>query len=144
MSQFPSQKIFFIYVIKSSSPSSSCQFTNIAFVKIPHICYSFYFYIFYYADVERQLAYFCKTTTLTLDDGRKTKYALSITVSTETEYISLCSSIHMRNKNIFLEWLIILSNKGKVVKVLSKIGQISIRNLLKSNTLIRKTRIVIK
>ena len=50
----------------------------------------------------------------------------------------------MRNKNIFLEWLIILSNKGKVVKVLSKIGQISIRNLLKSNTLIRKTRIVIK
>ena len=32
----------------------------------------------------------------------------------------------MRNKNTFLEWLIILSIENKVVKVLPNIGQISI------------------
>ena len=42
-------------------------------------------------------------------------YALSITVNTETEYISLCSGIHMRNKNINLEWLIILSIENTIV-----------------------------
>ena len=87
-------------------------------MKIPHICYSFYFYIFYYTEVERQLAYFCKNTTLPLDDDRKKKHALSITVNTETEYISLCSSIHMRNKNINVEWLIILRIENTVLKLL--------------------------